>query len=207
MGMKQDTSQVGLRQGVRELVHQDALNDAELARLRRLADGAPSNPARRLWLGAAAGVGVAAASGFWVSALVNRTGNAQRLADEIAANHLRVAPLDVASGDLAMLREVFASLGFSLLDAAEVEDVPGNLVGGRFCSVASVPAAMLRYRTDAGVITVYQARHDARRHYGTADMDAGEPGNVRYSGGVKVCLCRSQGVLLAVASGGSVYTT
>ncbi len=204
--MKQDSSKVGLRQGIRELVHQDALSTAELSRLRRLADGAPSNPARRRWLGAAAGVGLAAAGGFWVSALVQRTGNAQRLADEIAINHLRVAPLDVPSGDLARLREAFASLGFSLLDATEVEGVPGELVGGRFCSVASVPAAMLHYRTDAGVITVYQARHDARRHYGAADMDAGEPGKVRYSGGVKVCLCHSQGVLLAVASGGSVQT-
>jgi anti-sigma factor RsiW len=204
--MKKDSSRLGLRQGIRELVHQDALSGAELARLRRLAEGSPSNPARRLWLGAAAGVGLAATSGFWVAALVQRTGNAQRLADEIAINHLRVAPLDVASGDLARLREVFASLGFSLLDAAEVEGVPGKLAGGRFCSVASVPAAMLRYQTEAGVITVYQARHDARRHYGTADMDAGEPGNVRYSGGVKVCLCKSHGVLLAVASGGSVQT-
>lgn len=204
--MKQGNSRIGLRQGIRELVREDALNAAELGQLRRLARGSLSNPARRLWLGAAAGFGVAAVSGYWAAALVFRSGNAQRLADEIANYHLRAAPLDVVSGDLARLRRTFASLGFSLLDAAEVEDVPGKLIGGRFCSVATVPAAMLRYRTEAEMITVYQARHDSRRHHGVADMDAGEAGEVRYAGGVRVCLCQSQGVLLAVASGGSVST-
>jgi anti-sigma factor RsiW len=202
--MKHDNSRVGLREGIRELVHEDALDASELGRLRRLAKGPPSNPARRFWLGAAAGIGVAAVTGYWGAALVFRSGNAQRLADEIATNHLRAAPLDVASGDLDRLREVFASLGFNLLDVAELEDVPGTLMGGRFCSVASVPSAMLRYWTGTGIITVYQARHDPRRHHGVADMDGGEPRVVRHAGGVEVCLCRSQGVFFAVARGSSI---
>jgi anti-sigma factor RsiW len=202
--MKHENARIGLREGIRELAREDGLDAAELARLHRLARGAPASPGRRLWLGAAAGFGVAAITGYWGSDLISRSSNPQRLADEIAANHLRDAPLDVASGDLDRLRERFASLGFNLLDAAEVEGVPGTLIGGRFCSVAAVPAAMLRYRTDSEMITVYQARHDPERHYGAADMDGGEPGVVRYSGGVRVCLCRSQGVLIAVASGGSV---
>jgi anti-sigma factor RsiW len=198
--MKHDNSMIGLRDGIRELASEDALDARELAALRRLATGAPENPSRRLWLGAAAGLGVAAIGGWWGSKVVFDRGNAQRLADEIAASHLRATPLDVVSSDLNELRETFASLGFKLLDAAELEDVPGTLVGGRFGSVASVPAAMLRYRQDSGFITVYQARYDAHRHRGAADMDAGEPGVIRYAGGVDVCLCRSQGVLIAVAN-------
>ena len=220
--MRYDQTPVPLKEGLREIVAEDGLEAAELAQLRRLAQGAapvgtpasvldhrPADPSRRRWLSLAAGVGVAAVAGVVGANLVGRGGsageqaNAQALAEEIAYNHLRDAPLDIASGELLRLREGFARLGFSLLDAAEVEGVPGVLMGGRFCSVASVPAAMLRYRTDEGVITVYQALYDPRRHRGAADMDAGMPGNVRHARGVSVCLCHTQGVLLAVASGGA----
>jgi anti-sigma factor RsiW len=204
--MKQDHSKVKLRDGIRELVNEDSLDSRELSRLRGLAEGAPSNPSRRLWLGAAAGIGVAAFVGHRGFTVFSQSSNAQRLADEIALNHLRAAPLDVVSGDLGRLREAFASLGFNLLDAAEVEGVPGTLMGGRFCSLASAPAAMLRYKSDPGIVTVYQARHDPRRHSGVADMDRGEPRVIRYAGGVEVCLCKTQGVLIAVANQGATPT-
>ncbi|MCC5861673.1 MAG: hypothetical protein JJT93_07160 [Gammaproteobacteria bacterium] len=221
--MRNEQMRCPLKEGIREIVAEERLDGAELEELRRLAQapapelaagtvaGAgldrPANPSRRRWLSVAAGVGVAGVAGVLGANLIGRGGsgtraNAQALAEEIAYNHLRVAPLDIASAELPRLRDGFATLGFSLLDAAEVEGVPGTLMGGRFCSVASVPAAMLRYRTDAGVITVYQALYDPHRHRGAADMDAGMPGHVRHARGVEVCLCHTQGVLLAVASGG-----
>ncbi len=213
--MKHEHTQTPLREGIREIVAEDRLDEVELARLKGLVQASGStveradNPSRRRWLSVAAGVGVTAVAGVLGANLIGRgssgEANAQALAEEIAYNHLGIAPLDLASGELVQLREAFAKLGFNLLDAAEVEGVPGVLTGGRFCSVASVPAAMLRYRTEAGVITVYQARYDEQRHRGAADMDAGMPGNVRYARGVKVCLCHTQGVLLAVASGGVTH--
>lgn len=199
--MKHENSSVRLKDAIRELAGEDALDGRELAQLRQLAEGAPENPSRRLWLGAAAaGLGAAAIGGWWGIGVLQGRNNTQQLADEIAAKHLRAAPLDIVSGDLAELREAFASLGFSLLDPAAVEDVPGQLVGARFSSVASAPAAMLRYQTESGFISVHQARYDAERHYGAADMDRGEPGAVRYSAGVEVCLCHTHGVLIAVAT-------
>jgi hypothetical protein len=214
--MRHEETHTSLREGIRDIVNEDRLDESELARLRLLAEtpptpvvDRPADPSRRRWLSVAAGAGIAAVAGVVGASLVGRGGNtgvqanAQALAEEIAYNHLRIAPLDYASGDLVRLREGFATLGFNLLDAAEVEGVPGVLMGGRLCSVASVPAAMLRYRTDAGVVTVYQALFDAQRHLGAADMDAGMPGNVRHARGVEVCLCHTQGVLLAVASGGA----
>lgn len=197
--MNDRNSRVGLRQGIRELATQDRLDDAELARLRALVDERPEMPARRRWLGAAAALGGVAATGYLATTLTGRADNAQRMAEEIAYNHLASAPLDFVSTSLDSLREAFGTLGFRLLDAQALEGVPGTLMGGRFCSVASVPAALLRYRSEAGVTTVYQARHDRRLHRGTADMDAGEPGVLRRARGVEVCLCRSQGVLLALA--------
>ena len=215
--MTHEQTHTPLREGIREIVAEDRLDEAELARLRGLVPAAasaadrPADPSRRRWLSVAAGVGGAAVAGILGANLVGRGGssgaaaNAKALAEEIAYNHLRIAPLDFASTDLTRLREGFATLGFNLLDAAEVEGVPGVLRGGRFCSVASVPAAMLRYRTEAGVLTVYQALYDPQRHRGAADMDAGMPGNVQRARGVEVCLCHTQGVLLAVASGGIAH--
>ncbi|TVQ41441.1 MAG: hypothetical protein EA370_02040 [Wenzhouxiangella sp.] len=195
---------VSLRQGVRDLAEQQTLSSDELRKLRALGDGKPALPSRRRWLAVAAGLGAVSLGGFLGSALIGRGSQAQAMADEIAANHLRAAPMDFDQASLNELRVAFAGLGFNLLDAAEVEGVPGELAGGRFCSVASVPAAMLRYRSEQGLITVYQARFDPERHRGAADMDRGQAGNVIYSGGVKVCLCHTQGVLLATASGGAL---
>ena len=195
---------IKLRDGVRAIAEQDALRPDELARLKNLASASdtPADPSRRRWLAAAAGLGAVGIAGYFGFAPGLRSDNVVRMAEEVAGNHLRASPLDVVTGDLERARDAFASLGFHLLDAAEVENVPGRFLGGRFCSIASVPAALLRYQDGERLYTVYQARYDPNRHSGAADMDAGEPGTVRHIGGVEVCICHTQGVLLAVASGG-----
>lgn len=202
--MNQRRNATSLRQGVRDLAEQQSLSRDELNKLRSLGEGRPSMPGRRRWLAAAAGLGAISLGGFLGSTLIGRGSQAHAMADEIAYNHLRAAPMDIEAASLDELRSAFSSLGFNLLDAADVENVPGTLAGGRFCSVAAVPAAMLQYRTEQGPVTVYQARFDPQRHRGAADMDRGQTGNVIYSAGVKVCLCHTQGVLLATASGGSI---
>ncbi|TVS09804.1 MAG: hypothetical protein EA419_12195 [Wenzhouxiangella sp.] len=202
--MNRIDNNIRLRDGVRAIAERDALKTDELSRLKELtrpAD-APASPSRRRWLAAAAGLGAVGIAGYFGLSTGLRSDNVQRMAEEVAGNHLRASPLDVVTGDLERAREAFATLGFHLLDAAEVEDVPGRLLGGRFCSIASIPAALLRYQYGTRLYTVYQARYDKDRHSGAADMDRGEPGAVRHVGGVEVCLCHTQGVLLAVASGG-----
>lgn len=202
--MSQRNRTVSLRQGVRNLAEQQSLSADELRKLRALGEDKPALPGRRRWLAVAAGLGAISLGGFLGSALIGRGSQAQAMADEIAYNHLRAAPMDYEHASLNDLRSAFAGLGFSLLDAAELENIPGELAGGRFCSVASVPAAMLRYSSEQGPFTVYQARFDRERHRGAANMDLGRSGNVVYSAGVKVCLCHTQGILLATASGGAL---
>jgi anti-sigma factor RsiW len=197
--MTPDNDRIALKQAVRELVDSDALDPRELQRLRRLASGAPEQPRRRRWLAAAATVAGSAALGYLASTLLGEGDRLQAMAEEIAGNHLRAAPLDIESSELPVLRAHFAALGFGLLDAAAIEGVPGQLLGGRACSVASVPAAMLRYLSEHGIATVYQARYDPEHHHGAAAMDQGEKGRIRHARGVQVCLCHTQGVLLAVA--------
>lgn len=191
-----------LRQGVRELSDQHLLSADELRALRALGNAKPAVPSRRHWLTMAAGLGAVSLGGVLGVKLVGRDNRGRALADEIAYNHLRAVPLDFERACLDELRRDFAHLGFNLLDVAEIENVPGVLAGGRACSVASVPAAKLQYRKERGAITVYQARFDPVRHRGAADMDRGQPGNVIYSGGIRVCLCHTQGIFFATASGG-----
>ncbi len=202
--MNRHRQSTALRQAVSELSKENSLSPSELEQLRELSLDRPALPSRRRWLSIAAGLGAVSLGGFLGIGLMSRGSQAYAMADEIAFNHLRSAPLDIQTSDLEELRGAFAGLGFGLLDAAEVENVPGQLAGGRFCSVALVPAAMLTYQTEQGPITVYQARFDERRHRGAADMDRGEPGNVIFSAGVKVCLCHTRGILLATASSGEL---
>jgi len=202
--MSRDRDNVLLKDAIKELVQENSLESDELGQLKELSETQPAIPSRRRWLAVAAGMGAVSMAGIFGVNLIGVGNNAYAMAEEIASNHLRPAPLDVESASLDELRREFAGLGFSLVDAAQVENVPGQLLGGRFCSVASTPAARLTYLDSAGPITVYQSRFDERHHQGAADMDRGEPGNVIYSRGVKVCLCHTRGVLLATASGSGI---
>ncbi len=197
--MKRNEQTIPLRQAILEVVGEERLQADEIQRLRQLNNAAPRRPERRRWLAAAA-VGGSAVLGYWLLGTRPDLGNSQALADEIARNHLAEAPLDILANRLDELRDSFAGLGFGLLDAQELEGVPGELIGARHCSVASVPAALLRYRSEQRIYTVYQARYHAQRHHGAADIAAGEPPVIRHAGGVVVCLCNIHGVLLAVAA-------
>lgn len=75
-----------------------------------------------------------------------------------------------------------------------------ELIGGRHCSIASVPAVMLRYRVGADVIGICQARFDPARHRGVPDMQVAAAPATAMARGLKVSLCHDRGVLMAMAS-------
>ncbi len=68
----------------------------------------------------------------------------ERIALEVARNHIKLKPLDVETNSMDGIRRYFTDLEFvpaesSLLASADLE-----LLGGRYCSIQSVPAAQLR---------------------------------------------------------------
>jgi hypothetical protein len=199
--MSNSREKIPLKQGVAELFCDQSLTTAQLRQLRAAADqGLPQQPERRRWLGAAAVLVAGAGLGVWA---VRRTPGEQNLmlmAEEIAYNHLSYRIMDVAGASIAELRPAFAPLGFALLDAPSDPALEGGeLIGGRFCSVASVPAVQLRYRTAGGDVTMCQARFDPVRHRQTPDMAVSAPAMV-HARGMRVSLCHMQGVLLAIAA-------
>ena len=205
-----------LRDALREQFLQQRLDAAQLDALRALQsatpapgpeaaapDQRPAQPGRRRFLATAASVAAAATVGYWglfgLQAFRD-TSNLQILADEIAYNHLYEKPLDVASSSMAELREAFAGVGF-LLQEAPFELPPGaELIGGRHCSIASVPAVMLRYRVGADVVGICQARFDPARHRGVPDMRLAAAPATAMARGLKLSLCHDRGVLMAMAT-------
>lgn len=205
-----------LREALREQFVEQRLDTAQLDALRaRLDAAAPSAsgvgparshapaPERRRFLALAASVTAAGAVGYWglfgLSAFRD-TSNLQTLADEIAYNHLYDKPLDVASASLSELREAFAGVGFLLQEIPFELPAGAQLIGARHCSIASVPAVMLRYRVGADIVGVCQARFDPARHRGVPDMRVAAAPATAMARGLKVSLCHDRGVLMAMAA-------
>lgn len=199
-----------LREAIRERFEAETLAPEQLAALRqRLAAGtgaagaAPPAPARRRFLALAASLTATATLGWWAASGVRDlrdAGNLEALADEIAFNHLRHSGLDVQAGSLEALAEAFASVGIALQPPPSDVPAGAELLGGRHCSIAGVPAVMLRYRFDDRIIGYCQARFDPRRHRGVPDMQVASAPAQQVARGMQVSLCHDRGVLMAVVA-------
>jgi anti-sigma factor RsiW len=216
------TPELPLRSAIRERFEGESLRPEQLAQLRALlqpaaavrpadasladpTDGVGSVPnrSRRRLFAIAASVAATATVGYWGSfglRAFNNASNLDALAEEVAYNHLFDKPMDVVSGSMDELRQAFASVGF-MLQAPPIA-LPGDaeLIGGRHCSIAAVPAVMLRYRTAQGVLGFCQARFDPARHRGVPDMAIAHAPVERMARGLKVSLCHDMGVLMALAT-------
>jgi len=159
------------------------------------------DPGRRRLFAVAASVAAAGAVGYWGLfglRAFRDTSNLDALADEIAFNQLMEKPLDVRSGSMDELRSAFANVGFMLQPAPMALPADAELIGGRHCSIASVPAVALRCRSDNGFVGMCQARFDPARHRGVPSRADGEALAVRSARGCSVSLCHDHGVLMAV---------
>ncbi len=200
--MSSPKEQIPLKQGIAELFSEHSLDATQLRQLRATADqGLPQQPHRRRWLSAAAVLVAGTGLGIWATRRGPGEQNLMLMADEVAYNHLTYRTVDVEGSSIAALRPAFASLGFSLLDAPFDPVLEGaELIGGRFCTVASVPAVQLRYRAAEGDVTLCQARFDPVRHREAPDMAVAAAPAVLHARGMRVSLCHMQGVFVAVAA-------
>ena len=124
------------------------------------------------------------------------------IADEVAANHLELKPMEVKGGDFSEIRGFFTELDFAP-QQTRLADVAGlGLVGGRYCSVQGVTAAQLRLRSEdaAGLQTLYQARYDPRRFGPIPNLDEGEQPLLLSARGLQVSLWLEKGVLFALVA-------
>lgn len=190
------------KQAIRNHMEAEHLSADQLSELRRLLEkrDEPHRP-RRKWMAMIAAsffIGIAIPPIWHMSR--DTSDLVLRVAEEIALNHLKQKPLDVAGERIAALRPAFSELGFALRDSAHFENTPWRLTGGRYCSVQTVPAAQLRYReADGEPVTVYQAPYQPDLHGPLPKLDRGDAPVRFLVRGVEVEIWIEGGLLLATA--------
>ena len=135
---------------------------------------------------------------------VNPVGFQQDLVAEIAAevvdNHLHMKPLEIEGNELAGIRAYFDRLDFQPIESRYLADIGLDLLGGRYCSLQSVTAAQLRFKSLGSdkLHTLYQVGYDPAVFKTLPNLDEGDQPISVFNKGVKVTIWVEKGVLLAL---------
>lgn len=189
------------------------LDDSQVAHLLQLqavhANVVPTQPRRllRLQFGLIASLGVigglllALWFGLHTPALQSPD-YLERIADEVAMNHLKLKPLEVKSNNLETLTDYFTELDFQPVQIALLNDAEAPLLGARYCSIQGKTAAQFRVQQRGGKLqTVYEARYDPAVHGPLPDIAQGAAPVERTARGVPVTVWTDRGLLFAVTGG------
>ena len=199
-----------LRQGVRVLVERRSLSEERLRFLESMQGSACASASG--WMrGRPHRAGLLAAALFlfllipgltWWSSFPDREGMdlPGRVADEVAANHLELKPLEVETREIAGIRDYFAQLDFLPVDTRLPAIAGLELLGGRYCSIQGMTAAQLRLRSPGGapLQTLYQVRYDPQRQGVIPRLGKGEPPLEIDARGLEVRLWMERGILFAL---------
>ena len=141
-----------LKQAVRQHFEQRALSTDQLERLEALMAVDAPLPAGRPaiaksligWSAAAAIAGLLAVIVLLSPGPVDEIPMTDRIAMEVARNHIKLKPLDVETDNMDGIRRYFTDLEFAPVKSQLLASSDLELLGGRYCSIQSVPAAQLR---------------------------------------------------------------
>lgn len=189
-----------LKQSVADLVESRALDDAQLRRLDELqrADTRRTIGPLAVVASLMLGVAVALAVMLWPGQTSDRL---RAIADEVAMNHLKQRPLEVAGESIASVRPYFNELDFQLIDKPAAQLAMGEMLGGRYCSIQGLPAAQLRLRGDGQKRqTLYQAPYDRALFGELPDVSRGDAPAVVDVRGLTVYVWVEKGLLFALAT-------
>ena len=92
---------------------------------------------------------------------VDGTPMTERIAMEVARNQIKLKPLDITTSSFSEVRAYFADLDFVPTRSSLLANADFELIGGRYCSIQSVPATQLRVKlpTSEGTQTLYQTEY------------------------------------------------
>ena len=129
---------------------------------------------------------------------------AERIAQEVASNHLKLKPLEVQAADMDAIRTYFGELDFVPVDSELLASAEAELIGGRYCSIQGVTAAQLRVRgrEGEGLSTLYQAPYQPDRHGDLPRLGQGETPLTLWAQGLPVRIWVEKGVLFALTGAG-----
>lgn len=195
-----------LRDAIQERYGSEGLSDEQLATLRQPVYRAPAGrPVRGSWLlaGGLAALALTLVS-FFYTAQWYRAGSENRLlvviAEEVAANHLKLKPLEVENSELDTVLSYFTELDFQLVPSPRLGGAGETLLGGRYCSIQGNAAAQLRYQDADGTLsTWYEATLPPQSLAAVPDISAGERPSRFLVRGVDIQLWREHGLVFAEA--------
>ena len=158
-----------LKQTVRNHFEQHSLSTDQLERLEALMDvNAPIPTDRRHkarfllgWSAAATIAALLAIIVLFPPGLIEDIPMTERIALEVARNHIKLKPLDVKTNSMDGIRSYFTDLEFVPVESSLLASADLELLGGRYCSIQSVPAAQLRVTSPDNnrLQTLYQTEY------------------------------------------------
>ncbi len=196
-----------LKQATREHFERQALSTAQLERLESLIKiSEPATTVRHTpwrltgWSVAAVAVAILAISVLFPPGLLDQAPVTQRIALEVARNHIKLKPLDVKTDSMTEIRSFFTDLEFLPAESRLVSNTQLAMLGGRYCSIQSLPAAQLRLvqPESNSLQTLYQTEY-RRDVFGPLPMlEKGEAPVIEHVKGITVRIWVEKGLLFAL---------
>lgn len=192
-----------LKQSVRDHIELYTLDGDQLHKLESLGGQPAPATTRKVSVYGFAFAGAVAAfllAFFLTPLLIEQDDVRERIAMEVATNHIKLKPLEIETRSIEGIRDYFNKLDFIPVSSKRVSDAGLELIGGRYCSLQGISAAQLRVRKPGSntVQTLYQTeyRKDVFASMPVLEQDD-EPVDI-YVKGIKVTIWVEKGLLFAL---------
>jgi len=192
-----------LKQSVRDHIELYELDDDQLHKLESLGGQLAPAPDRRVSVYGFALAGAVAAFllAFFLTPLLVETDNVrERIAMEVATNHIKLKPLEIETHSIDGIRDYFKKLDFIPVSSKLVSDSGLELIGGRYCSLQGITAAQLRVRKPGSHViqTLYQTEYRKDVFDDMPVLEEGHEPVAIYVKGIKVNIWVEKGLLFAL---------
>jgi len=192
-----------LKQAIVDKLESYSLSEGQLQELESLAGQAAPVTVRRIPVISYAIAGAVAAFllVFFLTPLIVEQGDVrERIAMEVARNHIKLKPLEVETSSINGIRDYFEKLDFMPVNSKLVSQYGLELIGGRYCSLQGITAAQLRVRKPGSgdVQTLYQTEYRRDVFKNIPVMEEGDDPVEIYVKGIKVKIWVEKGLLFVL---------
>jgi len=192
-----------LKQAIVDKLESYSLSEGQLQELESLAGQAAPVTVRRIPVFSYAIAGAVAAFllVFFLAPLMVEQGDVrERIAMEVARNHIKLKPLEVETSSIKGIRDYFEKLDFVPVSSNLVRQSGLELIGGRYCSLQGITAAQLRVRQpgSSDIQTLYQTEYRKDVFKDMPVMEEGGDPVELFVKGIKVKIWVEKGLLFAL---------